>query len=50
MLSVRLARGCAAAAVRVWKRLDEPPIELCGEKLREDQETYLSDGNVMMIT
>ena len=44
------ARGCAAAAVRVWKRLDEPPVEICGEKLKEEHETFISDGNAMKIT
>ena len=44
------ARGCAAAAVRVWRRLDEPPVEICGEKLKEEHETFMSDGNAMKIT
>lgn len=44
------ARGCAAAAVRVWKRLDEPPVEICGENLKAEHETFMSEGNVMKIT
>ena len=44
------ARGCAAAAVRVWKRLDEPPVEICGEKLKEEHETFMSEGNAMKVT
>ncbi|XP_046653387.1 bone morphogenetic protein 1-like isoform X1 [Daphnia pulicaria] len=43
-------RGCAAAAVRVWKRLDEPPVEICGENLKAEHETFMSEGNVMKIT
>ncbi|XP_032784662.2 LOW QUALITY PROTEIN: cubilin [Daphnia magna] len=43
-------RGCAMAAVRVWKRLDEPPVEICGEKLKEEHETFMSEGNAMKIT
>lgn len=38
------------AAVRVWKRMDEPPVEICGEKLKEEHEMFLSDSNSMMIT
>ena len=38
-------------AVRVWKRMDEPPVEICGEKLnKEEHEMFLSDSNSMMIT
>lgn len=44
------ARGCAAAAVRVWKRLDEPPVEICGEKLKQEHEMFLSEGNAMKVT
>ena len=44
------ARGCIAVVVRVWKRLDEPPVEICGEKLKEEHETFMSEGNAMRIT
>lgn len=46
----RPARGCAAAAVRVWRRLDEPPVEICGEKLKQEHEMFISEGNAMKVT
>jgi hypothetical protein len=45
------ARGCAAAAVRIW---EDPalgiPIELCGQELLQDNSQFVSTRNTMRIT
>jgi hypothetical protein len=43
------ARGCPAAVVRLWHTIDEPPLELCGEKQQTDRWQHLSEGNSMRI-
>ena len=44
------ARGCIVVVVRVWKKLDEPPVEICGEKLQVENEIFMSESNAMRIT
>lgn len=44
------SRGCGLATLRIWKKPEEPPLEICGENLKEEHEQHLSDGNKMMIT
>lgn len=47
--NVTAGRGCSAATVRIWKTAEEPPVEICGEKLNDGFEHYLSDGTSMKI-
>ncbi|KPM04818.1 CUB domain-containing protein 10 [Sarcoptes scabiei] len=44
-----LSRGCSGGVVRVWPDIDQRPIELCGEKLADDQKQYVSESNVLRI-
>lgn len=46
------ARGCPAAALRIWTApdTDHAPIELCGDKLSGDVWHYLSDGQAARIS
>ncbi|XP_050436829.1 cubilin-like [Adelges cooleyi] len=42
-------RGCATAVVRLWPSIDEPPLELCGEKPSGPWQ-FLSDSNQFRIS
>lgn len=46
------ARGCPAAALRIWTApdTDHAPIELCGDKLAGDIWHYLSDAQAARIS
>ena len=50
MLNMKTAKGCGLATLRVWKKPEEPPLEICGETLKQENEQHLSDGNKMTIT
>ncbi|XP_060879862.1 LOW QUALITY PROTEIN: tolloid-like protein 1 [Metopolophium dirhodum] len=42
-------RGCATAVVRLWPSVEEPPLELCGEKPIESWQ-FLSESNQFRIS
>lgn len=43
-----VARGCPTAVVRLWPSVEEPPLELCGEKPAGPWQ-FLSDSNQFRI-
>lgn len=46
----RNSRGCPAAVVRVWRHLQRPPLELCGDGLREEHRQLISDTSSMRVS
>lgn len=47
------ARGCPAAALRIWTipdTMDQAPIELCGDELSADARHYISHGENARIS
>lgn len=52
LVNLFAARGCPAAALRIWLApdTDHAPIELCGDKLAGDVWHYLSEAQSARIS